>query len=89
MLLGDVPFETEAQIVAGYLDFHVQLTPGEMVLLVTAEIIPCISIIIFYVACSAVKYLAIYSTVDSHNLTRVRVLRTNNRTLALECNSVR
>ena len=46
MLLGDVPFETEAQIVAGYLDFHVQLTPGEMVLLVTAEIIPCISIII-------------------------------------------
>jgi serine/threonine protein kinase len=28
MLLGDVPFETEAQIVAGYLDFHIQLSPG-------------------------------------------------------------
>ena len=28
MLLGDVPFETEAQIVAGYLDFHVQLSAG-------------------------------------------------------------
>ncbi|CAI8009650.1 Serine/threonine-protein kinase pim-3 [Geodia barretti] len=26
MLLGDVPFETEAQIVAGYLDFHIQLS---------------------------------------------------------------
>ena len=28
MLLGDVPFETEAQIVAGYLDFHIQLSSG-------------------------------------------------------------
>jgi serine/threonine protein kinase len=26
MLLGDVPFETDAQIVAGYLDFHIQLS---------------------------------------------------------------
>ena len=30
MLLGDVPFETEAQIVAGYLDFHIQLSPGTL-----------------------------------------------------------
>ena len=28
MLLGDVPFETDSQVVAGYLDFHVQLSPG-------------------------------------------------------------
>ena len=28
MLLGDVPFETDAQIVAGYLDFHIQLSAG-------------------------------------------------------------
>ena len=59
MLLGDVPFVTEAQIVARYLDFHVQLTPGEMVLLVTAEIIPFFLHLYNYIACSAVKYLAI------------------------------
>lgn len=29
MLLGDVPFETDAQIVAGCLNFHVQLSSGE------------------------------------------------------------
>ena len=28
MLLGDIPFETEAQIVAGYLDFHIKLSAG-------------------------------------------------------------
>ena len=28
MLLGDVPFETDAQIVGGYLDFHIQLSEG-------------------------------------------------------------
>lgn len=30
MLLGDVPFETDAQIVAGCLNFHVQLSSGEL-----------------------------------------------------------
>ncbi len=29
MLLGDIPFEEETEIVAGYLDFHVELSPGE------------------------------------------------------------
>jgi len=29
MLLGDVPFEKEAEIVAGHLSFHVEISPGE------------------------------------------------------------
>lgn len=27
MLLGDIPFKTEAEIVAGYLDFHIHISP--------------------------------------------------------------
>lgn len=29
MLLGDVPFEKEAEIVAGHLSFHIEISPGE------------------------------------------------------------
>ena len=28
MLLGDVPFEKEAEIVAGHLSFHIEISPG-------------------------------------------------------------
>lgn len=36
MLLGDVPFETDAQIVAGCLNFHVQLSSGELFIQIPA-----------------------------------------------------
>ena len=53
MLLGDVPFETEAQIVAGYLDFHIQLSSG------TPMYIQCVYLVgdIFCGTCTKCVYL--------------------------------
>ena len=40
MLLGDVPFEKEAEIVAGHLFFHVNISEGVCVCVSTAFIFP-------------------------------------------------
>ena len=39
MLMGDRPFETDAEIVAGYLDFHVQISSGKTLVVISVRVL--------------------------------------------------